>query len=305
MKIAYLVFAYKNPQLLKREIRLLSSDNSAFFLHIDKKTDLRDFKGIQGENIFFVDERIPVYWAEFSGVRAVLLLIRQALAYSREYEYLVLLSGSEYVLRSRPYIEEFLEANKGCEFIRLIKVPAPGKPLSRVTTVRYESDQPVRRFASRALAKIGLAQRDYRKYLGQLEPYSGRTWWALTRNACEYILRFDEQNPHIAQFFKDTFAPEEAFFHTILGNSEFRSRARGNLVYEDWSVRGSHPAMICETHIKLFESQEKVFDLYEGAAELLFARKFSDDNLYLVDRIDEMIRRKEQPVADAAAKVLH
>jgi len=298
MKIAYLIFAYKNPVLIKREIHLLSSDSSAFFIHIDRKSDLRDFGAIQGDNVFFTDKRIPVYWAEFSGVRAMMLLIEQALAHSSKYEYLFLLSGSEYPLRSRQYIERFLEANKGCEFMRLIKVPAPGKPLSRVTTVRFESDKPVRRFASRALAKIGLAQRDYRKYLGYLEPYSGRTWWALTRNASEYILRFAEHNPHVAKFFKDTHAPEEAFFHTILGNSEFRSRIRGNLTYEDWSARGSHPEMISERHIAFFESQEKVFDVAEGSAELLFARKFSDDNLALLSRIDQMVVRKEQSIRD-------
>ena len=292
MKIAYLVFTYKNPQLLKREIQLLSSDNSAFFIHIDRKSDLLEFAGIHGTNVFFVDKRIPVYWAEFSGVRAIMHLIQQALAYSAEYEYLFLLSGSEYPLRNRQYIERFLEENKGSEFMRLIKVPAPGKPLSRVTTMRYESDKPVRRFASRAFAKIGLAQRDYRKYLGHLEPYSGRTWWALTRNACEHILRFAEYNPHVAKFFKDTFAPEEAFFHTILGNSEFRPHIRGNLVYEDWSAAGSHPAMIGEKHITFFEAHEKVFDLYEGPSELLFARKFSDDNLSLLSRLDRLAVRK-------------
>jgi Core-2/I-Branching enzyme len=293
MKIAYLVFAYKNPQLIKRQIQLLSSENSAFFIHIDKKSDLHDFAAIQGDNVFFSECRIPVYWAEFSGVRAIMFLIQKALESSGQYEYLFLLSGSEYPLRSRCYIERFLEANKGSEFIRLIKVPGPGKPLSRITTVRYESDKPLRRFASRAFAKIGLAQRDYQKYLGQLEPYSGRTWWALTRNACEYILRFAELNPQVTTFFKDTFAPEESFVHTILGNSDFRPRVRGNLVYEDWSVAGSHPALISDKHIAFFESNKEVFDLYEGPSELLFARKFSDDALELLSRIDQMVARKD------------
>lgn len=277
---------------MKREIELLSSDDSAFFIHIDKKRDIRNFADLQGENVSFIDDRISVYWAEFSGVRATLRLMQRALNDSRCFEYLFLLSGSEYPIRSRRYIESFLEANRGSEFIRIIKVPAPGKPLSRVTTIRYESDKPVRRFASRALAKIGLAQRDYRMYLGCLEPYSGRTWWALTRRACEYILCFAEQNPQITRFFQDTFAPEEAFIHTILGNSEFLSKARGNLVYEDWSVGASHPAQINERHIVYFESREKVEDLSEGPSELLFARKFSDDRLDLLDRIDAMIERK-------------
>ena len=39
-KTAYLVFAYKNPQLLKRAIRMLSTDHCAFFVHIDQKFDI-------------------------------------------------------------------------------------------------------------------------------------------------------------------------------------------------------------------------------------------------------------------------
>jgi hypothetical protein len=292
MKIAYLFFAYRNPRLIKREIEILSSDKAAFYIHIDGKVDISSFTEIKGPNIHFSEKRIPVYWAEFSGVRAVIELMKQALAGPERCDYLFLLSGSEYPIRTRNYIEEFLEANSGTEFIRLIKVPGPGKPLSRLTTIRYESDRPVRRFLSRAFAKVGMSQRDFHNHLGTLEPYSGRTWWALTREACEYILRFDEENPDVAAFFRDTFAPEEAYFHTILGNSKFKERACGNLVYEDWSARGAHPAIITAKHLDHFEKKEKVFDLYEGPSELLFARKFSDDSLALFSRIDRMAKQK-------------
>jgi core-2/I-Branching enzyme len=295
MKIAYLVFAYKNPQLLKRVIGMLSSEDCAFFIHIDQKSSIKEFSGIRGENIFFSEKRIPVYWAEFSGVQAILLLVRQAMEGPQDYDYFVLLSGSEYPLRSGRYIRTSLEENRGLEFINIVKMPAPGKPISRINTLRYPSDKPVRRFASRVLAKLGLAQRDYRKYLGSLEPYSGITWWALTRDACQYILEFVARNQHMAEYFQNVFAPEETFFHTILGNSAFRSRIHRNLCYEDWSVPGGHPAMINGKHVAFFEAQEKVCvnDVY-GPGELLFARKFSDDSLDLLQRIDDMIERKEK-----------
>lgn len=297
MKIAYLVFAYKNPLLIQREIERLSSENAGFFIHIDSKHDIGPFTAIRGNNVQFTKERIPVHWAEFSGVRAMMLLMREALQSPENYDYLFLLSGSEYPIRSRRYIEDFFEANRGSEFIRIIRVPGPGKPLKHFTTVRYESDTPVLRFSSRALAKIGLSQRDYRKYLGAMEPWSGRTWWALSRQACEYILAYTEQNPQLAKFFKDTHAPEESYFHTILGNSDFRNRVRGNLVYEDWSEGGLHPQMISERHLAFFEANEKVFDLYEGPSELLFARKFSDDSVALLDRLDQMAAQKDAWVA--------
>jgi hypothetical protein len=52
--------------------------------------------------------------------------------------------------------------------------------------------------------------------------------------------------------------------------------------------------MLNERHLALFEAQETVCiqDLH-GPGELLFARKFSDDNLQLVQRVDNMVNRKE------------
>jgi hypothetical protein len=295
MKIAYLMLTHKNPRLLKRAIEALSSESCAFFIHIDLKSDIREFSGIGGKHIFVSEERMPVYWGEFSQVEATIRLIRQALGSSAKYDYFVLLHGSDYPLRSSGYIQRFLEENRGCEFMSMVKMPAPGYPLSKINKLRYPSDKPVRRFASRALAKLGLVQRDYRKYLGRLEPYAGDACWVLSRDACHYILEFAERNPQVETYFRNTFTSDEMFFHTILGNSPFISRTRSSLLYTDWSIPGAHPKMFNDAHITFFEQQQKVWvEDQSGSGEALFARKFSDERLDLLDRIDAMIDRKER-----------
>jgi hypothetical protein len=295
MKIAYLILTHRNPKLLKRVIQVLSSESSAFFVHIDLKADIRQFSGIGGDNVFISEPRIPVYWAEFSNIEAELQLIRQALDSPIDCDYFVFMQGSDYPLRSRAYIQRFLERSRGCEFMSMVRMPAPGFPLSKINTLRFTSDKPVRRFASRALAKFGLAQRDYRKHLGSLDPYAGDACWTLSRDACQYIVEFAADNPHVGSYFRDTYVPEESFFHTILGNSRFRSRTRRSLLYRDWPVPGHHPALLSELHLAFFERQAKVWveDQF-GSGEALFARKFSDDRLDLVERIDEMIDQKEK-----------
>ncbi|HVB58320.1 MAG TPA: beta-1,6-N-acetylglucosaminyltransferase [Candidatus Acidoferrales bacterium] len=305
MKIAYLMLVHKDPQLLKRAIATLSTEDCAFFIHIDRKANIQEFRSIGGDNIFFSEQRIPVHWAEFSQCEATMELIRQALAGSIDYDYLVFLQGATYPLRGGEYIQRFLEKNRDLGFMNLVKMPAAGYPLSKINTLRYPSDKPVRRLASRALAKLGLAQRDYRKHLGGLDAYSGHACWALSRNACQFIMDFATSNPQVVEYFRNTFVPEESFFHTILGNSPLRSRTRKNLVYADWSTSlGEHPAMLNEGHVKFFKAQEKVWvDDEWGSGEVLFARKFSDENLQLVDRIDEMIRRKEGQHASSLSRV--
>jgi hypothetical protein len=293
MKIAYLVLAHTNPQVLKRALTKLSTRDCAFFVHIDLKSDLEKFKEIEGENVIFSEVRFPVYWGEFSQVQAILQLLRQAIKSPQNFDRFILVSGSDYPLRSGEYIHAAMVASSGVEFMSLIKMPAPGKPLARINTMRFPSEKPVRRFVSRALAKIGLAQRDYRKYLGSLDPYSGSTWWALTREASQYIVDFVECNPGYAKFFKYTFAADEAFFHTILGNSRFKSLIRRNLVFEYWPDGGPHPEAIDERQIAGFTKKEAIMvsDAY-GTGEALFARKFSDARLDLIDGMDRMIKEK-------------
>jgi hypothetical protein len=293
MKIAYLVIAHNNPKLLKRTAGRLSSEDSTVFIHIDRKTDLKQFSGISGGNVLLTETRVPVYWAETSMVEATILLLQQALRHPNHFDYFILLSGADYPLRCARYIHQFLEQNRGQEYMSLVKVPGPGKPLSTMNTLRFPSNQPVRRFVFRALAKLGMAQRDYRKYLENLEPYAGSTWWALTRDACQYILEFLERNPHVTAYFQNVFCPDESLFHTILGNSVFAPRIRRNLLYEDWSARGPHPAPITERHVVLLEAQEKicVSDVY-GSGEVLFARKFSDESFAVLQKVDNMIHRE-------------
>jgi hypothetical protein len=296
MKIAYLILAHANPNHLKKLINILSCDDCSFYLHIDKKSDIDEFLSIWGDNIFFITNRISVYWAEYSMVEAILMLIQQAIISSKKYEYCVLLSGSDYPLRSKEYIHNFFSKYRGIEFISMVKVPNEEArvPLSKINTLAIPSKRKIYKFFLKICVRLGLAKRDYKKYLGNLEPYGGSTWWALTRGACEYVLDFVNKNQQICKYFERTYTSDETFFHTILGNSMFKLRVRRSLTYDDWSVGSLHPAMISDEHLNFFGAQEKVSlnDAF-GPGELLFARKFSDDSLEFVRRIDEMIRRKD------------
>ena len=303
MKIAYLILLHDNPQLLTRTIGTLSADDCGFIVHVDRKSAIREFSLPTRNNVSFCEPRIPVYWSEFSQVEATLLLLRQALACPAKYEYFVFLQGATYPLRSGRYVQQFLQMNCGLEFMCLVKMPAPGYPLSKINLIRYPSDKPARRLAAKAMARVGLAHRDYRRHLGNLDPYSGHACWALSREACQYILEFVRTNPRVTEYFRKVFVPEESFFQTVLGNSPFMPRVRRNFVYADWSKSkgGPHPAALSDEHVDFFEAREKVWTEDEwGPGEMLFARKFSDKRLDLVDRVDRMIIRKERSVHAAS-----
>ena len=296
MKIAYLTVAHDNPGVLKRLIAALSCKDCDFFIHIDRKADIRRFSGISGDNILLSEERIPVYHSGYTQVEATLLLLRDALSRTQDYDYFVLLGGTHYPLRSKEYIHRFFEKNRGTEFISTTRMPSDslGMPLSKLNRIYFEEDEPVRRFLSRALAKVGLAQRDHQKFLGVLEPYGGSNWWALTREASQYIIEFVQSNGSLPRFFRNTCCPDEMFFHTILGNSPFRSRVRRNFTFLHWPA-GQRPSVLNSAQVQQIELCDRPWiDDEWGSGEALFARKFSDDNLKLLDRIDAMIKRNEE-----------
>jgi len=288
MKIAYLIIVHNNPNHFYRLIKALSSSNSNFFIHIDQKSKLSDFSKITGKNIYFCKDRVPVYWGEFSLVQATINLIRQALESNCYFDYYILLSGVDYPLKSNLDINQFLQTHKGNEFINRVKMPCPeaGKPISRLIFYKLETGDYRRQFVNHCNG-ITKWKRDYKKYLGKLVPYGGSAWWALTPTACQYILDFLDREPNIVNYFVNTHIPEEMFFQTILENSQFKERIKSTLTYVDWSNGGTHPPLITDKHLELFESN------HGSCKEKLFARKFSDESYELVERIERMKREKE------------
>lgn len=288
MTIAYLIATHDAPNQTQRLIESLSSRTARFFIHVDAKASLGAFSAIQGSAVRFIEKRERVYWGDFSQVQASLNLIEAALAAQPQCERLVLLSGSDFPLRSAGYIEEFFAANADKEFISCVALPcaSAGKPLSRITAYRVRRSAPAPvRLLQKYLLKFGLmpTTRDHRACFGNLAPFGGSSWWALSRAACEHILAFVAGNPVIVRFFHNTFCPDESFFQTILSNSQLRSRIVKNLTYADWSAGGANPAFLSEKHLELFGAGPFVTsDALYGSGEVLFARKFRDDAAELV-----------------------
>lgn len=298
--IAYLILAHNTPNHLRRLIRALDSPLALFFIHVDRKAVLSRFQdGLSQPNIVWLENRVASYWGEFSLVAAVTALLREALNRSpRSVRYLCLLSGSDYPVRSPEYIERFFSQHRGREFMNLVRIPcaAAGKLLDRVEQFRIQT--PWQGFFTvRLVATMNHLlndrvkfTRDYSKALGGLLPYGGSMWWALTREACEYTVSFIDERPDVVRFFRHSYIPDESFFHTIIGNSRFRSQVARNLTFADWSRPGGGPAVIDEDHLRGFAAVEPVMgdDVY-GRGELLFARKFPDDSAQLTEWIDAHI----------------
>ena len=299
MRIAYLVLAHNTPNHLYRLVRALDSTNAAFFIHVDRRSDILPFRaGLSQTNVRFLEHRVDVYWDDFSKVDATIRLINAALEHSRAPAYLVLLSGSDYPLRSAQYIEDFFSRNQGRQFINLVQMPCDvvSKPIERLENywlqTPYNSQFIIRVFGrlNELNRQLKFVKRDYRRVFNGLVPYAGSTWWALTAEACRHILWFLQARSDVVKFFRNTYMPDEGIFHTIIGNSKFATQVGRNLTFTDWSRPTGGPAVIDMDHLHSFLKTETVIgsDTY-GRGELLFARKFADDSAQLTDFIDKYL----------------
>jgi hypothetical protein len=281
MKIAYLILAHNNYKHLNRLIAALDINNASFYLHIDKKAKLPNIKG---ENISFIKNRIKIYWANFSIIRATLKLLERAIEDNNDYY--VLLSGMDYPVTSNKEIENKLKS--GGEFIDLEKGFSNHQPKSRFIYYYFKFERRSSGITARVVLKLEQILRKIRiKKKIPFQIYTGSAWFALTANCVKYILNEIEKNKKYVNFFRSCKFPDESFFHTIIGNSKFNAETKSSLTYVDWGVNAS-PLLINEKRIPFLREITAKRHLEKQCP--LFARKFSNDTIDILEQIDKELR---------------
>ena len=119
MKIFYLIQAHKNPSQVKRLIEVLSVQNAYFVIHIDLKSEIKQFTDvIKLKNVIFVKNRIDCIWGDYSQVLASLIMMREIDNLEPEpNDRVVLLSGQDYPIKSNQFIIQFFNEHKDTCFI--------------------------------------------------------------------------------------------------------------------------------------------------------------------------------------------
>jgi len=282
---AFLVLAHANPVQFHRLAAALVEQGSVFS-HIDAKSDIEPFRR---SDVSLLERRVRVRWGGFSIIEATLHLMREALRRDSGCSHLVLLSGDSYPLVSPSEAVDFL-AGGDRNFINLLPMPAPAvnKDITRLTRYYFERTprESILRgpwwFLNRRI------NRDYRPAFSGMLPHCGSQWWALTREAAQWVLDEIDRRPEYVRFCRHTAIPDEHFFHTLLANSPFRDSIEPALFYADFSGP-IQPAIITEGHVrKLWEAPDGYVDDAYGHRKILFVRKLNDTS----DAVAELIRTR-------------
>ncbi|UEM22437.1 beta-1,6-N-acetylglucosaminyltransferase [Skermanella mucosa] len=285
MKIAYIILAHKNPPQMARMLQALSHDGASFFVHIDRKVTIDPFVAAvsdRGLSAYFVPDRQDVLWGGYSMVQATVDTLAAALS-AGPHDYYILLSGSDYPIRSTgDLLAELGEARH--EYINRHRMPADhvGKPISRLQHP-YRATRDPRKPQARIINGFLrlLPKQDYKKVLGELEPHGGSQWWCLSEPCIRYILQFIDSRPEFVSFFRTVKIPDEIMFHTILSRSPFEDRVKPALMFTTWEQKGMSPRTLTAAQIPQLRESGK-----------FFARKFDlDADPGIFDLIDSQLRR--------------
>lgn len=279
MKVCYLILAHNNFKHLDHLIDALQGSDNSFYVHIDKKSETLYIPLYN--NVVLVPERVDINWGGFSMVEASLALMKYGFSQSSDADYYILISGVDYPIRSKEFLNNLLE--KGKEYIDIAAVPIPYKPIDRYQYYYFDYNRRNLKFYNpKFLIEVLLKKLKIRRK-APFKLYAGTQWFALTKACVQHVLRTVEEDDRYMHFFKHTLVPDEAFFQTVIGNSPFLSNVGSSLTYTDWEVPVP-PAIITDRHVDFLKNNIEFNDEY-GQRFPYFARKFNDESLSVLNRI--------------------
>ena len=273
MKIAYCILCHKFNKILKNCIELLSRDNCDIYIHVDKKSNIEDFKELENKTIF-IKNRVSISWGHYSQIEATLELLNSTR--NKKYDYIFLLSGDDLSLKTNEYIEKFLEKNNGKEFIDIKECPTNFierriKRISSVIDCKRDKSFIEKKYSKfmRSFRKIFKIENKYFKELPRI--YHGSNWFGITSQCRDYIFEYLKNNKNFLEAFKYTKCGDEEFFQTLIMDTPFKEKIytkegiNSNLRYIDWETGPEYPKVLNK------KDYEKILK-----SECLFGRKFNE-----------------------------
>jgi hypothetical protein len=263
MKIAALIRAYHRPNDLALLLDRLAGELWAPFVHIDRKSDIRQFASSRGKATF-LENRVQVNWGGLSQVEAAIRLLRAAFE-DPEITHFYHMSGQCYPVKNDAQIRERIGSlpHGTANLMELTPMPVSHKPMERYTRRwLHDIQNPIAwRILRRVFPRLPDKSTDR---LRGIRLHGGGAWWLFERQAVEKMLNFLDENRWYWRLFENTDCPDEMLLHSLA--QPLGITIGGDAPTADVWIQGkAHPEPVTETMHQQF---------VEGPA--LFGRKYVD-----------------------------
>ncbi|OCX50334.1 hypothetical protein BEL04_21340 [Mucilaginibacter sp. PPCGB 2223] len=278
MRLAHLLLIHNDPQQTRRLINRLHHAGADVYIHLDAKTDMAGFESLADiGNVFFIRNRVSVFWGNYSMIEAELNGFDEILATGKQYSHINLLSGQDYPLKSAGEIQQFLFANADKSFMRYFAIPQDwDEPVSRLQKHNFGDFAIPGKHQLQILANRFLPAR---KLPAGLQIYGRSQWFTITPAGAKFCIDYLKAYPKIQRFFKLTWAADELIFQTILLNSPLRdSVVNDHLRYIRFKRGDSRPHTLTLADVEILTASGK-----------FYARKFDPGvDTTVMDALDDL-----------------
>lgn len=261
MEHALLITAYHNYDQLMEYVTFYAKQQFSCLIHIDKRSKIgpEEIKELNTIPNVIAIKKYPVLWGSYKHIAAILDLMELALQ-NPKLQYVHIISGDDFLIKSPNEFMEFFRANHGKNFIE--RIPCKGNP---VLERRYQYYYFMHLLDAKIVPPIVIhAMVGLQKLLGikrKLEyPYKGLIWGSLTKEAAQFVLQKVKQTDYLKHI-KYCSIPEEFFLQNIFLDSAYeRTIVNDNLRYNLWNEpeRGA-PAVLDERDYADLKKSDKLF----------------------------------------------
>lgn len=284
MKHAFLIIAHDNFILLQKLILTLECQEVDFYVHVDAKSGALPELYVSGESrLHVLQDRIDTRWGDYSQIATELLLLERAYG-NGGYSHYHIISGTHFPLKPVKDIVSFYTANEGkTVFFGLCQSASLQETMKlrhyNLFTRRLAYGSPASR---RLFQKLWRVSHDFQKFLKinrnkDVAFYKASNWVSFSEEAVEFLL---SERTRIKKLFRRSFCGDEYFAPTMLNMSSLREKV-----------------VSCDSLLKqeMGSANPRVFTMDDFdsliSSDCLFARKFSDGHIDVVNRIAEYIKR--------------
>jgi Core-2/I-Branching enzyme len=315
MQVGFVILSHNEPEMLLRLVQRLQAlfDNPPIACHHDIHQVSLNTSAFP--SVRFVAQPLRTRWGHISVVHAFRLALR-LLYEGNPPDWFVLLSGSDYPIKSRETIDAELCSSpydayldhRPIEFSILPENRCDGefdKGFSRPFYVYIAYD----RYLARRI-RYPRIERPFRLRFGRypirhpwLAPgnpftkafhcFAGAVWFTARARCAELLLSNDSFTRELLAFYADKTAADESFVHTVLCNSPILKLCNNSKRYVDWSAGAAHPKLLGMEDLPLL-----------SASPHHFARKFSTRyDVRILDELDRLVDHQNLKFSTAATLV--
>ena len=284
MNMAIIMQCHRNPEQINKIIDFFDDNEIDIYIHIDKKSNIKKYIK-KNKNVNILNNSEDVRWGQYSQVKATLNLIRSVNESKKKYKYIHFISGQDYPIKSLKYIKDFFEKSK-VQYIQYYEFPncelvKEGHDRYEVYYPQWMIDRPksiIKKIIRVVYREFVLRSKILKRDISKMPKfYGGSSWFSITGDCAEYILKFIDENKEINKFFRNSIYSDEMFFQTIILNSKYKKDVvNDNLRYIDWSEGKESPKSLGKEDIDCAINTSNIF-----------ARKIED--LDIIKYIDSKI----------------